>query len=261
MCMRRAWPLLAAALWAQAGTIAALPPPETVTFHAPVYESDATIALTANLYRPEGAGPHPAVVDLHGCNGIWPVRSNAWYAHYLEWGLAVLQVDSFAPRGFRNICGSLFDVPTWHRARDAHGAKRWLAGQAWVQPEQIYLTGFSHGATAALLALDDDVNAAAPFAGAIAVAPWCLETLRNSHTDLLVLIGALDLWTPAQRCRVMSQRRPERMQLVVYEGAYHSFDAPGVQGVYLGNRVEHNARAAQAAVRQAHEFFRQRLGR
>ncbi len=261
MCVRKASFLLAVALGMQAAAAVALPPPETVTLRVPVYESDATIELVAYLYRPEGVGPYPAIVDLHGCNGIWPVRSKPWVGHYLEWGMAVLQVDSFEPRGFSNICGSLFAVPTWHRARDAHGAKRWLAQQTWVQPQQIYLTGFSHGATTVLLALDDELNEEAPFAGAIAISPWCLDTLRNSHTDLLILIGDLDSWTPAHRCEVMTQVRPERVQLVVYEGAYHSFDAPGVQGIYLNNRVEHNARAAQAAVRQAHEFFRQQLGR
>ena len=76
---------------------------------------------------------------------------NPWVEHYLEWGFAVLQVDSFGPRGRDNICGSLFAIPTWHRARDAHAAKRWLLAQPWVAKEDIFLTGFSHGATTVLL--------------------------------------------------------------------------------------------------------------
>ena len=259
MSMRRSRYGLAAVLWLCAVAVEALPPSQEIAFTAPVYQSEDTIELTAYLYRPEGAGPHPAIVDLHGCNGIWPVRSKLWYENYLDWGLAVLQVDSFGPRGKDNICGSLFAVPTWHRARDAHAAKRWLMAQPWVAEQEIYLTGFSHGATTTLLALHDDMNAEQPFAGAIAVAPWCLDQLGNSHTDLLILIGGQDRWTPAQRCRVMISVRPERVDLVVYENAFHSFDAPGVDSIYLGQRVAYDAQAARNAVRRAREFFRQRV--
>ena len=31
--------------------------------------------LKANLYKPSGAGPFPALMLLHGCSGIQPVRS------------------------------------------------------------------------------------------------------------------------------------------------------------------------------------------
>lgn len=258
MSMRR-FRHAATALWLLAAAAEALPPPQEITFTAPVYQSEETIELTAYLYRPGGDGPQPAIVDLHGCNGIWPVRSKPWLEHYLDWGFAVLQVDSFGPRGRDNICGSLFSIPTWHRAQDAHAAKRWLMEQSWVSRQEVYLTGFSHGATTVLLALHDDLNAMQPFAGAIATAPWCLDQFGNSHTDLLILIGGEDQWTPAQRCRVMISVRPERVELVVYENAYHSFDAPGIDSIYLGQRVAYDARAAQDAVRRAREFFRDRV--
>ena len=260
MLMRKSWSGFAAALWLCTATAEILPSPQEIRFAAPVYQSEEIIELTAYLYRPEGEGPYPAIVDLHGCNGIWPVRSKPWLERYLDWGFAVLQVDSFGPRGRSNICGSLFAVPTWHRARDAHAAKRWLMAQPWVAEQEVYLTGFSHGATTTLLALNNDVNAKQPFAGAIAIAPWCLDRLGNSHTDLLILIGGRDRWTPAQRCRVMISVRPERVELVVYEDAYHSFDAPGVDSIYFGQRVAYDASAARDAMRRAREFFRERVG-
>ena len=251
---------LALALWAPPA--AALPQPERVELAAPVHQSGRTEILPAYLYRPDGPGPHPAIVDLHGCNGLWPGRTDPWYERYLEWGLAVLQVDSFTSRGHGGgICGSLFAVPTWQRALDAHAAKDWLRARPWAAAERVFLTGFSHGATTALLALDDELNAAAPFAGAVAVAPWCLDSLQNSHTDLLILIGGADRWTPAQRCRVMSAAVPERVELVVYEHRFHSFDAPGVDAIVQGHRVAYDAAAHQDAVRRAEEFFGRRLGR
>ena len=138
---------------------------------------------------------------------------------------------------------------------DAHAAKRWLMEQSWVAAQEVYLTGFSHGATTVLLALHDDLNSKQPFAGAIAVAPWCLDQFGNSHTDLLILTGGRDQWTPAQRCRVMISVRPERVELVIYEDAYHSFDAPGVDRIYKGQRVAYDAQVAQDAMNQAREFF------
>ena len=254
---------LGAALLCLSQGASALPAPEEVILEVPIYgssdSSDVDVYLSqdldAYLYRPEGAGPHPAVVDLHGCNGIWPVRSRGWIALYLEMGLAVLQIDSFRPRGRENICGSLFAIPTWQRALDAHVGKDWLQQQDWVDPQRIFLTGFSHGATTTLLALSDDLNTQAPFAGAVATAPWCLDTLDNSHTDLLVLIGGADRWTPAQRCKLMSLRDRSRFELVVYEGVHHSFDAPGTDSTYLGNRVLYDATATRDAHRRVREFF------
>ena len=258
MSMRKSWSGFAGVLWFCTAAAETLPSPQEIRFAAPVYQSEETIELTAYLYRPEGEGSHPAIVDLHGCNGIWPARSTPWLERDLDWGFAVLQVDSFSPRGQSNICGSLFAIPTWQRAQDAHAAKRWLIAQPWVARQDVYLTGFSHGATTTLLALDDDVNAKQPFAGAIAIAPWCLDQLGNSHTDLLILIGGQDRWTPAQRCRVMISVRPERVELVVYENAYHSFDALGVDSTYLGHRVVYDARATRDAMHRVREFFRER---
>lgn len=259
MSMRKSKYALAAILWLSAASAETLPPPQKITFAAPVYQSEGTIRLTAYLYRPEGEGPHPAIVDLHGCNGIWPVRSRPWLERYLDWGFAVLQVDSFGSRGKSNICDSVFAIPTWHRARDAHAAKRWLMAQPWAAKQEIYLTGYSHGATTALIALDDYLNARQPFAGAIVIAPWCLDQLNNSHTDLLVLIGGQDRWTPAQRCRTMPSLRPDRVELVVYEDAFHGFDAPGMDTFYLGHRIAYDARVALDAMRRAREFFKERV--
>ena len=259
MSMHKSKYALVAILWFSTASAETLPSPQKITFTAPIYQSEDTIQLTAYLYRPEGTGLRPAIVDLHGCNGIWPVRSRPWLERYLDWGFAVLQVDSFGPRGKSNICDSVFAVPTWHRARDAHAAKHWLMTQPWVAKKEIYLTGYSHGATTALIALDDYLNASQPFAGAIAIAPWCLEQLNNSYTDLLILIGGQDRWTPAQRCRVMPSLRPNHVELVVYEGAFHGFDAPGYDSVYLGHRIAYDAQATQDAVRRAREFFRERV--
>jgi dienelactone hydrolase len=67
----------------------------------------------------------------------------------------------------------------------------------------------------------------------------------------LILVGELDDWTPALECRNMAEGRDDYgvsrskaegvpIRLIVYPGAYHSFDVPafrtGVQ--YFGHHLE-----------------------
>ena len=61
----------------------------------------APTMLTGRLLRPSGAGPHPAVVMLHGCGGLYARNGrvsprNVWWATHLQrQGYEVLMVDSF----------------------------------------------------------------------------------------------------------------------------------------------------------------------
>src|SRR5262249_57306557 len=66
--------------------------------------------LRGLLYRPDGPGPFPAVVALHGCGGL--VRNDGTaYRRFAAWGerlsangLAVLFLDSYSTRGLRTQC-------------------------------------------------------------------------------------------------------------------------------------------------------------
>src|SRR3989339_2086767 len=42
--------------------------------------------LTARLSKPEGEGPFPAVVLLHGCSGMQPGRDSLWARRIAGWG-------------------------------------------------------------------------------------------------------------------------------------------------------------------------------
>ena len=178
---------------------------------------------------------------------------------YLDLGLAVLQVDSLGARGHGDICATLHAVPVWQRARDAHAAKDWLRAQDWADAERVFLAGFSHGATAVLLALDDEFAAGVPFAGAVAIGPWCPEASANTRTDLLILIGEADRLTPAARCRGMRLADDARLELIVYPGVHHSFDVPGLDGLHLNHPVRYDAEAARDARRRARAFLWRRL--
>src|ERR1700689_4665123 len=52
--------------------------------------------LTAVLSLPDGKGPFPAVIVLHGCDGI-RAQETGWASRLNSWGYAALVVDSFKP--------------------------------------------------------------------------------------------------------------------------------------------------------------------
>ena len=67
-------------------------------------------SLPGVLFRPEGTGPFPAVVALHGCDGLLN-RSGAIAPRFADWGdrlaaagLVVLFPDSFGSRGLTRQC-------------------------------------------------------------------------------------------------------------------------------------------------------------
>ena len=51
-----------------------------------------------SIILPQGNPPYPAVVVLHGCNGI-SSSTRIWARRLASWGYAALIVDSFTPRG------------------------------------------------------------------------------------------------------------------------------------------------------------------
>src|SRR5262245_9846828 len=66
--------------------------------------------LRGFLFRPEGAGPFPAVVGLHGCGGLsnnrFPLltRYRDWGQRLSKAGFVVIFPDSYGSRGMTNQC-------------------------------------------------------------------------------------------------------------------------------------------------------------
>src|SRR5438045_8693834 len=68
------------------------------------------VQLRSLFALPEGDGPFPAMVAMHGCAGLFTstgvldARFRAWADLLRGLGYAVLLVDSFGPRGVREEC-------------------------------------------------------------------------------------------------------------------------------------------------------------
>ena len=216
----------------------------TVAFSGgePVRFPGPGVELVGRLYPAEGAAPTPAVVLLHGCSGMWarngePTRNyEAWALHLQKRGFTALLVDSFGPRGEREICTQRDRrvMPGRERTRDAYAALRWLAAKPGVDPERIHVLGWSNGGSTVLHALRPEApgreSGAERFRSGVAFYPGCGLLARIDYRPvepLLIQAGAADDWTPAGDCVKIAARAKEQgvpVEIDVYEDAHHAFD-------------------------------------
>jgi dienelactone hydrolase len=247
-------PLAALALWTlliSPAPVRAEPMDVKIPTHASVGTLDAWLAL------PDTTDPAPAIVFLHGCSGLTFMQAvlpiyDAWTRILNDAGFAVLQIDSAGSRGIRNSCGPGESRATMYRERpgDAYASLSYLQGRPGIDPERIYLMGWSQGGGIALLTMNTesigrpDRPPAHDFRGAIAFYPG--KCARQFHVSpfttvepgtwttigpILVLQGGRDTWTPAAPCVTFVrelQARGEPVDIIVYPDAVHSFDAPGL---------------------------------
>jgi dienelactone hydrolase len=221
--------------------------------------------VPGELFKPDGPGPFPAVVVLHGCNGVGP-NQYTWARRLNRWGYVAIIVDSFTSRGFSDgVCGKGSLVPPDVRARDAYAAASWLRSQPFVDAKHVGVIGFSHGGWTVMHAVLEPVvrtAAATPFQAAVAYYPYCEPGLARLASDTLILIGDTDDWTPATRCTayVTAQLdQPHSLDIKVYPGAYHAFDAPGAPRTYFGHMLGYHPSAAEDSFAMTRAFFDARL--
>lgn len=226
--------------------------------HFPSLDAGRTV-LDGYLFRAAGGGRHPAVVGLHGCSGMF-LPSGAILPGEFAWayllasaGYHTLLVDSFGPRRHGEMCSqSGFNLAIYFdRPKDAYGALAYLQAQDFVRPDRIAALGWSQGGGVVLMAVGEPsrgrpVNLAQPdFQAAVAFYPASCRNDRwpagwTTHVPLLVLQGEADVWTPSALCKTFidaAAARGANAEIVIYPGAYHSFDAPNLARRELPNYI------------------------
>ena len=227
------------------------------------------LTLRGYLRRPEGAGPFPAIVLLHGCDGSPERLDRLWGARISSWGYATLTIDSFGPRGLKNTCrpGS----GPMDMAFDAYQALNFLVQQRFVDPKNVVAIGFSQGGWLSLSSVERGTiehGAKNKFRAAAAFYPPCFAVSGPMTVPTLVLIGESDDWTPAVACRRLvtgqddlgiSRQKGDgpSMQLIVYPNAYHGFDLPDLQKpiTYFGHHIEFNKVVSDQSSDALREFL------
>jgi dienelactone hydrolase len=234
MRLRSAIALLALLAMGSAGAAAPVTPHE-------VEIPEGNAMLRAQLFKPEGNGPFPTVIALHGCGGLAghsePVlpRYRDWAEQLLKGGKAVLLPDSYGSRGLGPQCRAKERRVSARRERveDIMAARQWLMQQPWVARERISLIGWAHGASALLWAVRPQLisrGTEPDFRSAIAFYPDCRISAGlgwSARVPTLLLIGGKDDISSPPACRAMidgARGRSALTRIVVYPGAYHDFD-------------------------------------
>lgn len=224
--------------------------------------------LQGDLARPDGAGPYPAVVGLHGCAGMHEATKQRLADELVARGYVLLLVDSYATRGIDHACTDAY-VTFLKRRPDPYGALAFLARQTFVDPQRVAMVGFSAGARVTLAAAEPNSfeHFAPPglrFRAAAAFYPPCNAAMRRPEIPTLIFIGALDDWTPAAECRNKVARWGSDgppVELVVYPGAYHGFYYEYLQPgrTMFDHWLEYNGAAADDATHRLHQFLDRHL--
>jgi dienelactone hydrolase len=207
--------------------------PVAVEIESPLASS---YPLHGYLRQPNNAGPSPAVVLLHSCNGDFGQLDERWGKQIASWGYVTLTVDSLGPRGLKS-CG---DSPPQNLILDAYRALKFLDRHPLVDPARVAVLGFANGGRVALMSVEHGVlEQASPnkFHAAIAFYPPCQSFKGDMTVPTLIVIGERDNVTPAEECRKMVDGRDAwgvsrqkhnniPIKLIVYPDAHHAFDRP-----------------------------------
>lgn len=140
-----------------------------------------------DVLLPEGQGPFPVVVQMHGCGGVQPMQRR--YAEAAQAaGVTVVILDSLAPRGIGRheaqltICTGL-RLRGAERADDLRAALEWIADQPWADTDNMAAAGWSHGGWSIMeaLAADDGHRGVAALKLAVLFYPYAGPLARTAN--------------------------------------------------------------------------------
>ena len=187
-------------------------------------------SIYAHYFKPAAKTRAPAMVLVHGFDGVSEAREGFWARELAALGVATIVVESFTARRAPTSVGNQSAVSTAQGVRDAYAALGYLAGQPEVDPKRIGIMGMSRGGSVALRAVDRrKQDGGLNFAAALALYPGCVAQYRNPQPSapVLVLIGERDDYTMVKACADYLARMRAAggtAELRTYPGARHGFD-------------------------------------
>jgi len=138
------------------------------------------------------------LIFLHGCDGLWPLRHEAFWTRLATSGFLVVMSDSFVRPQRREECGR---QPAWvyqARAAELDYALGWLMRSASEAPRDVFFFGHSEGAIALLR------QTGRGLAGAVVTGTGCLRFALTVPT--LAMMSRLDPALHGATCQQASRR-------------------------------------------------------
>ncbi len=238
------------------------------------------LAPGLEIHRPEGTGPCPVVIQLHGCGGKKPIQAS-WAQIARSTGWACLVVDSYRHRritsfeAYATVCTGL---RLWGRERagDLFAAMEWVRRQSWADSSRMVAAGWSHGGWTVLDALaltpGAEVEDATQLTGAPAeplrglvgaflvypfAGPGSLARARGLRVDArpLALVGTHDVVVGGRSLERTLREMPTpgaAVAVEVLEGGTHAFDEPGARDF----RVRYDAELTERAQNLYRDYLR-----
>jgi dienelactone hydrolase len=217
----------------------------------------------AELTLPDGQGPFPAVILLHGCGGIGPAQ-HFWVDRLNGWGYAVLRLNSFSARGVKTVCPPALQplVTGVDRAGDVLSAALWLRAQPGIDGAHIGVLGESHGGGTAATVTRREYERLYPGLLKASVDYYgpCRQPELHGTVPLLALAGEADTWSyPARTCLAFATRlaHDQPMQVTIYPGVVHDFEVPSVVRLRYGegHPMQYDADAAADSYTRVKTFL------
>jgi dienelactone hydrolase len=209
------------------------------------------------IFRPEGPGPHPAVVFLSGCSGFTPSFAPKHYELVAEQfrtkGYVVVFADYLGRRGLTDC----FGFGASDAAGDLVAAATWLKSQPFIDAARITAIGWSFGGGAVLAALSEYKIERLIFTRAIVYYPMCMDP--PSKVPVLMLLGEEDDVVRNKSCQEVAKKSdiPEAVKIVIYPGAHHGFDMSELppKRCYAFGTLGYHPQAAAAAWEEVQRFL------
>ena len=222
--------------------------------------------LTGYLGSPSGAAAAPAVILLHGDNGLKDYHKQ-WAAQLSQWGYVSLLIYSFGAMG-EQVPESV--TVSADVLSNAYGAYNYLQTLPSVDPQRIAVMGWWGGGSTAF----DLVKQAPPtgrnsqksFAAAISVYPVCNPNGAEFSAPMLVMLGDNDKTLQKGHCQqfklASEQKNPQQqIQLQIYPGATLFYDDPQQPSDKSQKSVYYYApQAHQDSLQQVRAFLAKHLG-
>lgn len=234
------------------------------------YEPGPGREIEGYLTKPEGNGPFPAIVLLHGRGGIKQHVSEDWPQFLNKLGYVTLVVASWDSR---NEILDGYSMKRRHMnhlvGRDALGAANFLADQPFVDKTKLGVMGFSMGGGVInmhLLARQRQSKYRNKFKAAVSFYGLCKKVwpyLSNYGVPLLMLGGDKD--HNLDRCREGNVGEEEGVEFHVFPGVHHAFDydelPPGGRYSTGGNWMSYSHQATNQSKELIKAFLAKHLGK
>lgn len=206
------------------------------------YEStnkDGKVQAGGELLLPEGHGPFPLMVIIHGSGGVVKEREYVYAQELNAMGVAAFIVDSFTPRGVKSTYNDQNAVFSNDMAEDAFMALMTLSTNPKVDVTRAGIIGFSKGATAVFRTALRSQAAQSKTKGKFLFKfhalyyPGCSSQPYNLITQpapLYMMLGEDDQYINNKACRLLAdklQKAGADIHLVIYPKAGHAWDVPG----------------------------------